>query len=102
MEPNSDARKYGTELTYGSQKILAHLTGSPGSSIFGRRADDGTPFTLLDTPIIQTKVDSLPLVPRRTVYELVDAGYLYDQTGTEESVNVSFVLSEKLRTLTRK
>jgi hypothetical protein len=87
MELNDDARA-----------ALAHLTMAPDAYLLGKRVDDGTPFSLIDrAAIAKSKTDSIPLVSREAVRQLFDGGYLQDETGGEESINVGFVLSEKAR-----
>jgi hypothetical protein len=86
-----------------AERVLAHLAAAKGSYLFGRRGN-WTPMTLMDGAAKAEKrlvPDSLLLVDRGLVEQLVAAGYLDDNTGSNESLNMSFRISEKGRRLVR-
>jgi hypothetical protein len=91
------------ELSDQARSVLAHLAAARGSFVFGKRGGDA-PMTLMDSAAkAENRVvpDSLLLVDRGLVEQLVAAGYLDDNTGSNESSNVSFRISEKGRWLVR-
>ena len=72
-----------------------------GSYLFGKR-DGEKPLTLIDTAATaehRVVPDSLRLVDRGIVEQLVATGYLDDNTGSDESANITFRISEKGRRL---
>lgn len=89
------------ELTDKSRRFLSHLGLASGDAyLIGKRAGN-TPFTLVDAALTEnpTRVDSMQLVDRHDVEQLILAGYLEERTGAAESVNVVFRLSDKGRVL---
>ena len=56
----------------------------------------------IDTAALaENRADSFPLVDRATVKELLAAGYIHEDTGTLESVNVIYRITEDGRKLFR-
>ena len=89
------------QLSDTSRRVLAHLAMAPDAYLFGAR-DGEDPLSLVDNASAGRVVDSAtasnspyPLVDREVVRELLSAGYIQDDTGTNESVNVSFKISDK-------
>jgi hypothetical protein len=80
-------------LTDHASQTLSQLSMAPGAYLLGKRADDGTPFALIDKAAM-AQTHSLPLASREAVNQLLAAGYLSDESGTGESINVGYVLSK--------
>jgi hypothetical protein len=89
------------ELNDNARSLLAYLAESKGSYLFGRRGN-WAPLTLIDNAAkAQSRAvpDSLLVVSRGLVEQLAAEGYLVDNTGSKESLNISFRISEKGRWL---
>jgi hypothetical protein len=79
--------------------VLGHLALAPDAYLFGKREND-TPLSLIDKAALTRRgADSLPLVERQVIRELLDAGYIEDITGAPESLNIGFRISDKGRDL---
>ena len=84
------------QLSDDARRVLSHLGIARDAYLFGKR-DGDAPLNMIDNVAIaenRVRVDSLPLVDRTTVQELLDAGYINDDSGTIESINVAFKISE--------
>ena len=82
------------QLSDEARRVLAHLGVATDACLSGRRHGDSA-LRLIDTAAFaENRAHSFPLVARATVKELLDAGYIHDDTGTPESVNVMYRITE--------
>jgi hypothetical protein len=85
------------QLTDKTRRVLAHLGVATDAYLFGVRHGDHL-FHLVDpAAIAENRAHSFPLVDRATVKELLDAGYIHDDAGTLESVNVLYRITVDAR-----
>lgn len=81
-------------------QVLERLGASTGAYLSGTRRGDG-PFALIDdNAAVAGVVDSIPLIPRSVVEELLSESCLdSDLNGAQESVRVAYTISANGRRL---
>ena len=86
------------ELSDQARQVLSYLAMAKGDAYLVGKPDEETPLSLVDTAGFAASADSMPLIDRKTLEQLVLAGYLEDYTGAEESF-IAFRISDKGRSL---
>ena len=89
------------QLSDTARRVLTHLAMAPDAYLFGQRLGDA-PLNIIDNAAAGNVVNSAsaqngpyPAVDRQVVHELLSAGYIQDDTGTDESVNVVFKIADQ-------
>ena len=89
------------QLSDTARRVLTHLAMAPDAYLFGKR-DGEDPLNIIDNASVGKGLTSAPAqngpyqtVDRQVVRELLSAGYIQDDTGTDESVNVVFKISDQ-------
>jgi len=89
------------QLSDTARRVLTHLAMAPDAYLFGER-DGDAPLNIIDNASAGKVVNSASAqnspyqaVDRQVVRELFSAGYIQDDTGTDQSVNVFFKISDQ-------